>query len=107
MGAQGSCLLSNSPRLGCEDAARLCVLFLRQETKTGRTIRTLGKEERSLTPESGSILLPAKEVPEQLTFVGWGDGSAAVCKVLAAQACRRECRSPGPTVKAGEADVNL
>lgn len=38
---------------------------------------TQGKEERSLTPESGSSLLPAKEVPEQLTFMGWGDGSAA------------------------------
>lgn len=47
---------------------------------------TRGKEEGSLTPESGCSLLPAKEVPEQLTFVGWGDGSAAACKVLAAQA---------------------
>lgn len=68
---------------------------------------TQGKEDWGLTPESGCSLLPAKAVPEQLTFVGWGDGSVAACKVLAAQACGPECRSPGPTVEAGEADVSL
>lgn len=44
MGAQGSCLLSNSPRLGCEDVVRLCVLLFRQETKGGLWEHRKGRE---------------------------------------------------------------